>query len=365
MRTPSWFSGIAACLLSVLMLAPSCMEPSLPQGNGALSIVIPDLTVLTTKAGNDTEFLYEKVLNQVQVMLFKDGKRIDYLSLDGQAVSFPYTRLYPSLAAGSYQVYAVANGPDVSSLTQESDLLSHSISLTDCGLTAETGFVMAGSAPVMVEVGSAARATLDLTRFASRVRVTSIQNRVPVSYADGGVMTVKGIFLVNALGSWNLGGTGSPSSWLNLGGRVAGKAASMERSDFITSAAQVPAAFRSHLFRQGSHTIAVNGQLTLSDACLYSFPNAMVTDHPGATAAEAGAPARLVVLARVNGKDWWYPVTLCKDGQGLERNTSYDVSLVICATGSADPNEPVTEAQMQAHWSPSGWTSGTSYSEPM
>ena len=75
--------------------------------------------------------------------------------------------------------------------------------------------------------------------------------------------------------------------------------------------------------------------------------------------------SRLVVLATVNGADWWYPVTLLKDGIGLERNTTCDVTLTIWASGSADPNEPVAEAVLTATLSRTTWDSGPSYSEPL
>ena len=356
----------ALALLLPLMWMAACSASPQPDEGGTLSVVIPAERVAVTKGSDVTAFPYEQAVNQVQVLLFKEGTRCDYYVLDAQTVTFPYTKYYPSLGAGLYQVYVVANGPDVSGARTESALLETTVSLSDCGLSASDGFVMAAGTSVEIQPGLAAQVSVPMKRFASRVRVVAVENGLPSTYADGGAMTVKGIFLINALERWNLGGTGYPAGWVNLGGRAAGRQASTDRNDYIRSADQVPAAYRAHLFRSETVTIARNGRQAYSDACFYSLPNGVTTDRPGPTATEqTGAPARLVVLAHVNGADWWYPVTLVKDGRGLQRNTTCDVKLTICATGSSDPNEPVTEAQLKAEWVTTSWYSGTNYSEPL
>ena len=355
--------------IGMLALAPfwptACSEPPQMAEEGTLSVVIP-ADVVATKGSDVNAFACEQVVNQVQVLLFKEGTRCDYCVLDAHDVTFPYTKFYPSLGEGIYQVYVVANGPDVSGARTENALLSTAVSLADCGLTVSDGFVMANGTSVAIRPGVAAQVSVPLQRFASRVRVVSVTNGLPETYADGGAMTVKGIFLINALGQWNLGGIGDPSGWVNLGGRTAGRQASTDRNDYIRTAKQVPAAYRAHLFRSGTVTIARNGRQTYDDACFYTFPNGVTTDRPGPSATEqTGAPVRLVVLARVNGADWWYPVTLVRDGMGLQRNTTCDVSLTICATGSSDPNEPVTKMQLKASFVNTGWNSGANYSEPL
>ena len=355
---------LAAWLLLATIAACAHWQPA--GGEGSLSLVLPGPGGSTKALSDATAFSYEEVVNQVQVLLFKDGRRCDYLQLDAHSVSFPYTKQYPSLGAGVYRVYAVANGPDLQAATTETALLETAVNLTDCGLSDATGFVMMGDAEVQIHPGDVSRVNLSMRRYSARVRVSVIRNRLPAGYADGGAMTLKGIFLINAVQGWNLGATGAPAGWLNLGGRVAGRASSTDSQDYIRTAEQVPSAYRAHLFHALSVSLARGQEYVPSGACLYSFPNAVVKDSPGPEATDlSGAPARLVVLARVNGQDWWYPVTLVHDGNGLERNKTYDVALTICASGSADPNEPVTEAQVIAQLSSSGWTTGLNYSEPL
>ena len=355
---------LAAWLLVATVAACTHWQPS--GGEGTLSLVLPGPGG-PTKALSDAEaYSYEEAVNQVQLLLFKGGNRYDYLRLDAHVVSFPYSKQYTALGAGTYRIYAVANGPDLQAVTTESALLATAVNLTDCGLSDATGFVMTGDAEVQIRPGEVSQVAVPLQRYAARVRVTVIRNRLPAAYADGGAMTIQGIFLINALQSWNLGATGTPAGWLNLGGRVAGRAASTDRQDYIRSAEQVPSACRAHLFQTLSVSLARGQDHVLQGASFYSFPNAVIQDRPGPEATEStGAPARLVVLARVNGAEWWYPVTLVHEGKGLERNTTYDVALTICASGSADPNEPVTEIQLLATISRSGWVDGLDYYEPL
>ena len=358
-----WLPG-AWLLLACAAAACTPWRPS--AGEGTLTVVIPGSGFQTKASSGTTAYSYEESIHQLQLLLFKGDTRCDYLSLDAASVNFPYTQQYPSLGAGSYRVYVVANGPDLGAVTTESALSETVIHLTDCGLTDDTGFVMMGDEGVEIVSGAASRVNLFLQRYASRVRVTSIRNCLPADYADGGAMTIKGVFLINALQDWNLGAVGTPSGWLNLGGREAGKAASTNREDYISRADQVPAAYRPYLYRTLSVSLARNQEYVPDAACFYSYPNGVSTDHPGPEATEqTGAPARLIVLAGVNGADWWYPVTLLKNGTGLERNTTYDVALTICATGSADPNEPVMNASLAATVTSMAWNIGSNYAEPL
>ena len=363
-RTQRWLAG---AWLLLALTAASCTQWQPIAGEGALTIVIPGAGSTTKAVSDITACSYEVAVNQLQLLLFRDdGTRCDYLSLDASSVSFPYTKQYPSLGAGTYRIYAVANGPDLRTVTTEPALSQTAVSLADCGLTDATGFVMMGGTEVQIHSGETSQANIPMSRFASRVRVTSIRNRLPAGYAAGGAMYIKGIFLINARETWTLGGTGTPSGWLNLGGREVGKAASTLRQDYISTAEQVPAAYRSHLFRTMAVSLARNQEYNPADACFYSFPNNVTVDHTGPDATEeSGAAARLVVLATVNGEDWWYPITLLKDGTGLERNTTYDITLTICASGSADPNEPVVEARLVATLSCNAWDTGSSYVEPL
>ena len=158
----------AAWLLIATIAACAQWQPS--PGEGSLSLVIPGPGPATKALSDATAYAYEERVNRVQLLLFKNDIRYDYLQLDAQSVSFPYTKQYTSLGAGRYQVYAVANGPDLQSVTTESALLATAVSLTDCGLSEASGFVMMAGTEVAIRAGELSQATIPMQRFAARVR---------------------------------------------------------------------------------------------------------------------------------------------------------------------------------------------------
>ena len=357
-----FYLTLSALLATLLFTA--CAEQEMP-GAGSLSLVISDGSALSTKASDVTELSYEKAVNNLQIFIFEGETLFRYEKISSGLGTLPYSKTYTALKAGAYAVYVVANAADMGDVATEAALQEKVIHLSDCSLTASQGFVMAGTTTTMVGNGSTATASVALTRFAARVRLVSVTNEVPSTYAQAGAVTVKSVFLINALGTWNLGGTGVASEWVNLGGRASGKQASTTKSDYLSSASQVnPSAYQAQVFRTDGNSVANGVAKNYSDFCLYSFPNAVTADHTGNTATTTdGAFARLVVLATVNGTDWWYPVTLFKDGKGLERNTSYDVRLIIRGTGSSDPNEPVGKGDLTAEVTVNPWSPGAEYSE--
>ena len=352
-------------MLFLAAMSLSACSGVLPTGQeGSLSVVVSD--GLASKASDVTELPFEKAVNQIQLFLFEGSALRSYEMIDTRSQTFPFTKTYPGIRAGEYQVFVVANAADLSFVETPSDLLGTAVRLSECSLDVSRGFVMAGSASVTVG-GAAVQAPVALQRFASRIRLVSVENHVPASYAGNGSVAVKGVFLANALGRWTLSGSGAASEWVNLGGRTAGREAATERSDFLVAEGQVhPAACRGQVFRELDETLSRGTRKMFSACCLYTFPNTVATDHTGNTATEAyGAMTRLVVLAEVDGQDWWYPVTLFKDGKGPQRNMSYDVKLTLRATGSSDPNEPVGAGSLEAGISVKGWLTGVKYTETL
>ena len=361
MKRISLFLFLAAGLLAL----PACNEVQPSDPSGTLSVVIVDGDAPATKASDTSERTYERKINNLQIFVFDSGTLYRYERIDRNLNSFPYTKDFGSVKAGNYSVWVVANADDLGDVASEEELAETCIFLTDCGLTDAEGFVMADSGSVTVSNGSTATAAVSLTRFASRVRLVSVTNEVPEAYSDAGAVTVQGVFLINALGTWNLAGSGSASEWVNLGGRDQGAASSSDPGDYISSSGQVnPYEYVDHVYRDETVRITNGSTQTFSNCCLYSFPNDLSGDHTGNTATNSsGALTRLVVMVTVNGEDWWYPVTLYKNGSGLERNTSYDVRLTLRGTGSTDPNEPVGKGDLTAVVSVTSWEAGAEYDE--
>lgn len=360
---------IKVCLLlPVLMLASfvtiSCGNlDSDGKGSGSLTLVIFGEGCATKASATDPQ-PYETVLNSLQILVFEGETLLRHENITEGLSTLPVSKTFSDLKAGAYQVYAVANAADLSGVASRTSFLATTVRLTDCGLTTSTGFVMCDGTTVTVTNGATASAALSLQRFCARVRLVSLTNNVPAGYAGGGAITVKGVFLINGKGTWNLGGTGAASEWINLGGRTSGNHASTGRADYIDAASDVnPSAYQGHVFHADGSSVA-RGTTRNYGTYFYTMPNEVTADHTGATSTPStGAMSRLVVLATVNGADYWYPVTLFKDGKGPERNTAYDVTVTIKATGSEDPNEPVGKGNLTATVTVRDWLSGADYTE--
>lgn len=352
---------VRAAMLPAIFFLHSCAPPGTVDPESALTLVIA--AEPSTKASDVTLHTWERQVNRLQILLFSDGRLARYESL--LPSSFPCSRSYASLREGTYHAYAVANGPDLDGILYEDVFASTPVSLSDCSLDPSKGFVMVAADTVTLGGGTARTLSLPLRRLAARFRLASIENQVPDAYSDGGRVHILGVYLSNAPGAWNIAGSGSASGWVNLGGRAAGRHGSGQSEYFISSPSQVnPEACRDLVFRQLAISMAQGARRELDGCLLYCFPNSVAIDQTGPVKdAGRGAWTRLVLLAQVNDRLWWYPLTLFPDGQGPDPNLSYDIRLMLRATGSSDPNEPVGPGTLAAVLSCSGWQSGVSYTE--
>ncbi len=357
-----------------LLAIGACNEvDTVDRGEGRLSIVLVDEDVVT-KVSDNTALTYEKQVNRLDVFVFQGSTLYMHEAVtSGIGTSGTiWSKTYESVPSGGYTVYAVANDAGVASLTTISAIESKAITLDQNSRTAANGFVMAAQATAGVSNGATATAEVHMSRFVSRVRLVSVTNAAPAAF---GVLTVKAAFLENVWGTWNIGGAnGDLSQWVNLAGRAASQNATTDVTKYVgyngASTNVNPSAYASQVFTSlGSADIAVGAtksDFTDAQKYLYAFPSTVTADQTGpiADANKAnGALPRLVVVAMLNGTEYFYPVTLYKDAKGLERNYTYDVTLTVKGTGSDDPNKPVGKGNLTATVTVNNWTGGTEYTE--
>lgn len=336
-----------------LMCLAACTElnglQALPE-DGILIVAVQSGGGTATKAdiapvGNDA------AINDIQLFLFsQDGSLYRREILSAQET----TKSLDRVKAGSYDLVAVANAPELSAINRKSELEAAEINL---GLNdPEKGFLMVGQTASSVTVtGGAAspvRADITVRRHVGRVRLTSVQNEIPQAY---GSLKVEYAFLENGFGSWNYGGTGDPTVYVNYAGRKAGRNTSADPADFIRSAAD--ADYATLTFHALARTVARGASETFN-VPFYSLPNkhTAATDHfTGATSDDACA--RLVLKASYGEDDtqsWFYPVTI----ENLERNKTYDVSFLIRGPGSSDPNHKVDNGNLEVVITVEPWGDG-------
>ena len=322
-----------------------CQEEKTATLNVSLDFEDENHTKATSYVTSQT---YETAVNNVQVLVFDSTGALNaYVDADKSV-----TGITINTTAGSKTVWAVVNGPDLSSVTTVSGLSAMAIDLGDNSTTASAGFVMAGSTTCTVS-SSTATTSISVRRFVSRVALAKVSNSLPDSY---GSLTVNSVALINVVGNQNLNGSASISTWYNKMGRKDGATASSQIIDGSSYLASCPTL----TFRSISSSVANGSSLTPSTPyLLYCYPNSTSTDAEGWSSSFTARKTRLVVTATISGTKYYYPIVIDTPA----RNTAYTVELTITGLGSSDPDQPVVKGSINASVSVQGWSAGAVYEE--
>ena len=322
-----------------------CQEENTATLNVSLDFEDDNHTKATSYVTSQT---YETAVNNVQVLVFDSTGALNaYVDADKSV-----TGITINTTAGIKTVWAVVNGPDLSSVTTVSGLSAMAIDLGDNSTTASAGFVMAGSTTCTVS-SSTATASISVRRFVARVALAKVSNSLPDSY---GSLTVNSVALINVVGNQNLAGAATPSTWYNKMGRKDGATASSQIIDGSSYLASCPTL----TFKSISSSVANGSSLTPSTPyLLYCYPNSTSTDAEGWSSSFTARKTRLVVTATISGTKYYYPIVI----DAPTRNTAYTVELTITGLGSTDPDKPVVKGSINASVTVQGWSAGAVYEE--
>ncbi len=341
-------------------------------GEGTLSISVSNGDIMTKASPSTTALTYESQINKLDYFIFESGNTLYAKKSVSSNITWTdgvHTETFDKLSAGTYTVIVVANcQSSISALTNIADVRSAGITLNDCSLDPSIGFVMyAEKTSVSVTGGTTTELSgnnkMTLTRFPARVRLTSVTNSIPstMAFSNNRAIKVKGVFLTNVNSAWQLDASEHLGSGTNLKGRKKGKASSTNSADFIKVASDLEYS-KTGTFKTGDSQVTVANSGTTTQTLnwdSYGFPTSAAID---------GSPLRLVILAEVNGVDYYYPVTLIDATAnpartGIARNCTYEVSVSIFGTGSLDPDVPVARGAIAASVVVAPWTAGSAYSE--
>ena len=294
-----------------------------------------------------TSQTYETAVNNVQVLVFDStGSLNAYVDADNSVAGITV-----NTTAGSKTIWAVVNGPDLSSVTTLSALQSTAVDLSANSTNSSEGFVMAGSTTCTVS-SSTTTAIISAKRLVSRVALQKICNALPASY---GSITINNVTLINVVGNQNLNGSASISTWYNKMGRENG-GSEPAIIDGVNSFASCPTL----TFKSVGSSVTNGGALTPTTPYLfYTYPNSTSTDATGWTSSFTARKTRLVVTATISGTKYYYPIVI----DAPARNTAYTVELTITGLGSTDPDKPVVKGSISASVTVQGWSAGAVYEE--
>lgn len=350
-----FISILAACAaLAACNKEPVSVTPNVePEGEGIIAFSIDAEQAPMTKAvtAYTTAQTYESQVNKVQIFVFGSDGAINFYQNLGNKTSGSI-----STTAGAKTVWAVVNGPDLSTIGKLSDLQATAVELSANSTTAATGFVMAGNGSVTVTNGATANCAITVSRLVSRVALVNVVNKLPSSY---GALTIDRVFLANVVGNQNIAGNAAASTWFNKEGRAD---ESTRNASHIIDGSTYKASCEALTYKGVAQSVANGATHTPSTPYLfYSFPNGSTTAPTGFKSTFAAQRSVLVVAATVSGKQYYYPVVL--DDATLDRNKTYTVGLTITGLGSEDPNQPVVKGSISASITVSGWTAGVTYDE--
>lgn len=370
-------------VLSLALVVASCNDVNVPDGqDGDMDMVVSVEGIPATKASTEAS-PGETALLDTQVFLFRSEDGILYRK---EAVGNDATTLtIKRIKADVYDVVVVCNmkallgGDGDLQVTSKEQLASTVMTLAMCD--PEKCFVMYGetkdvsvvknSGSAASQSGSATKASVTVSRFASRVRLVSVRNEIPDAYGD---LTVDYAFLINAYGTWTLDGrlntsgvydVSEPVNWAGRREGHSNEAVTAGNDILINEASD--AMYPAQTFRKISGALIHKGATEGIGVSMYSLPNpAENIDDQEVGPATTTQPAylRLVVHATFGngGNGYYYPVTILGGAdvsKAVQRNTTYDVSLTIRGAGVDDPNKVIQHGSVDVSFTVAPWDEGS------
>lgn len=338
---------------TAVMAAAACQKQEQENNNdepaaqafGRLSVSLAPTVSVSTKASYTTLEDAEKAIKSAQLVICKqDGSVARYISKTNPGPG-PVVFDGMSLPVGTYRVHAILNGKNLENCLSESEILQPVYHLVDNA----DGFVQYASAGCTVEEDRNTDCQLQAARLVARVHVQSIKNNLPPAY---GSMTIKNVFLENAVNDENLGKTAFPYC-INPFGR---SSEDDEDSiiDGVTNLAEAPA----FTFKDISSSVP-NKSVYNSAFNLYCYENECEYDPDYAFDASAYQATKLVVAVEIRGRIYYYPLFVSETG-AVEANKSYSLAITLNNIGSEDPSVPLILSAASVSVSVAEWADGGS-----
>lgn len=350
-RTLPMIFAIAAAVFCSCDKNADCVpcEETKENGTLAISLLFDETTPTKAVTAYTTSQTYEKQVNRVQLFIFDEDGKVNIYKDAGTTQS----NIAISTTTGKKTVWAVVNGPDLSTVASLTELEDIAVDLAANSTTAATGFVMAGSTSCTVSATNTT-ANVSVSRLVARVALQKVVNQLPEGY---GTITINNVVLSNVVGNQNLAGDAAAATWYNKMGRKDGATDENQIIDGTTNKASCEAL----TFKSVGESLASGAELKPSVPYLfYSYPNSSTSGLTGWVNPFTARESRIIVTATIDGTKYYYPVTLNKK---LERNKAYTVEMTITGLGSTDPDEPIEKGSFSASITVQDWVAGESYEE--
>ena len=344
------FAGILSVVSCNKTLPCTPDAPADAEGGAVGTVVVNVMSAdALTKASNTTATDAETAITDVQILLFdSNGNVASYLDAGTSSTASV------KIKAGTYTAWAVVNGPDLVGIKTTSEIAASRLAL-DSWNSPSSDFVMGGCVQdVSVNMNTETSVEIAVSRYVSRIRLAEVSNGCPAALGN---ITLKRAFLSNVVCNQNIGASAAPSEWSNVYGR-----ADVSKTESIidgSASKAVPEALTYYGWTTGGDI--AHGASAEPGRNFYSYPNSNSDAVKSWKASRTDTATRLVLVAEVNGNEFYYPVAI----PASQRNCSYDVSIAITGEGLDDPQgDPAVlkeKGTVKVTVTLSGWSSGSEY----
>lgn len=300
------------CLLPAILLFAGCREAApVPPGKVEVTFSVLESDTRTTDTSGERE-----VDNWI-LLLFREGKLTDYGTSASEA---PIRR---SLETGDYTAFAVVNPPASFRPDLFTDLPDLLATPSDLRENSPGRLLMAGNRTLTIPVADGLPVAIGVDRLVCKTVIRKISTAFTDPVLASRTFVLKAVYLTNCYGRSRLGSDlaesetdAGPSCWYNRMG--------------FHSDAGVDALLAE---REINLTIS-EGAPCLQPYTLYGYPNPTVADSRSGEWSKRHT--RLVIEAEIDGRTYYYPVTL----PVLQRNNPCVIEeAVIRKLGSKDPEK--------------------------
>ena len=238
-----------------------------------------------------------------------------------------------TVPVGKKTVYAVVNGPDLSSVTTVQQLLALKDNLAATSI-ATNGFTMLGTADCTVAKGTSVTASITVKRLVSRVVLKELTNSLPAAY---GHMTINAVYLGNANSVQTLAGAASVP--VNVSGYADAAKTQPIGKNGVTGACS------EYLYRGVKADVNVGKSYTTVQH-MYCQPN--TTDKY----------TTMYILTTIGQNQYYYKVPLDKK---LSANYTYSVDVNILNLGTQNPDDELEKGSLAVKITVADWVPGDDY----
>lgn len=322
----------AACIACSGLVSES--DDSILAGNGeGMVTVTVQQAPSATKAQTDYTTVLPDEMNVRKVAVFVFDKTTGTLNASKEIATTGEKCTF-TVTAGEKTIYAVANGPDLSSVTTLSQLgqAVDDLSQSDIGTH---GLMMTGSCDCTVEAGGTASPIISVRRMVARVVLQKVTCSLPSQY---GSMTLDCIYLGNANTVQTL--AGAVSGKVNPDGYADAQKTKPIGKNGVTGSCP------NYLFYNSGYNISVGSSKTTK----YHF-----YCQPG----DDSSVTCMYLLATIGGNQYYYRVPL---NVGLNANMTCSVELEITNLGAPlPPDGDLQKGEISATINVAGWDAGNKY----